>query len=170
MPLTKKQLKRVTTVENALKTWEKHKDENSYNYQKYEQIKLLAQEQGILTKSGKISKAKSKQKNVESFYKQYKSQFGSYTKFKKERKQKFKEFKSEHDEYISFNEFEDLSNQLNEIVDEMFANIPSQSALDVFELYNDEPIQERINKYKQFMEEQGEEANTNYINLDEAFI
>lgn len=91
----------------------------------YEDIERLAKEQGILTKSGKITQNKAKSKKVKLFKEQYKQQYGSYTSWKQKTKTRLKaqieyEKTLPKKERKSWKQIEQERTEYNELLDEFF--------------------------------------------------
>lgn len=121
--------------EKQLSTWRKNDRE------KYNQIIMLADANGIMTKRGKISKAKKNKSKYDRFISHYKNEYGSYTSYKnklKERRKKIINELKEHDiekekavKFVGKNlkEFENNMDKYSNLVSELYETImPSGDA------------------------------------------
>lgn len=121
--------------EKQLSTWRKNDKE------KYNDIIMLADSHGILTKSDKISKAKKNKDKFDRFISHYKKDFGSYTSYIKDlrfrRKRVIKRMTDEEidSETISdfvgktLKDFEKNMNKYNDILNDLYETImPSKDA------------------------------------------
>lgn len=122
-----------TQLESQMATW---KRENRTMYESYME---KAREQGIITKRGKVSRAKAKSKALQEFSKDFKS----YSKAEKEQREKYKEYKKT----LSRDEQKELSKsggfkkymaenlEYSALVKELFETIrPSTQARNTFDL------------------------------------
>lgn len=143
-PLTPAQL------ENQLATW---KRENRTIYNQYLE---KAKEQGLITKRGKVSRAKRKSKALKEFSKDFKS----YSVTVKEQREKYKEYKKT----LSRNEQKELSKtggfkkymtenvEYSNLVRELFETIrPSSQARNTFDLTEDMTREEAISYLKKLL-------------------
>lgn len=134
----KKKVKTLSVVqlERQLKTW-KTKDP-----EEYEKILLRGQAMGVLTKTGKISRAKPRSKNqaklqaesFEKFEEQYRSEFGSYTRAQKRWKQRMERYNEYAiDPFKSVAKYKEFRKVVNEIYQDIYDLFLSDEYNAIFE-------------------------------------
>ena len=152
---TQKEIRRLNSIERQLSTWKKASAKNPKFEQKYRDIMVLADENGMLTPTGKLSKSKRTYANMEKFYLQYKTMSGSVHKFTQREKKKWRTenilLLDRGVETLTFNEYEKLSNNLNNVISELYLNYPSDNAYDFMQLHIEEDKSTLIESIETFM-------------------
>lgn len=135
MPKSKKPLK-PEQIEKRIEVFKREMPEV------YDNIKMLMEAQGILTKKGTIDKRK--KKALEKFQKQFQQQYGgSLTAFKKKQTKKFKEdIVSGLTEARTLKEYLKEKSELNKMVDELF-KIDSEQAHQIVVSMNNKTYSEQ---------------------------
>lgn len=132
----------LTQLQKQLETWEKMQPEI------YEDIISSAKIRGIVLKSGKISTAKKKQKQVASFMTEYQNRYGSYSSYSKKRKSAFQAFKEETGYKGSFKKYISEQYQYSQLITELFANFSSDEAYEEYVYVESLPIDKAIERLR----------------------
>lgn len=120
-----------TQLSKQLNTWSK----SSYT-DIYQDIMSLAEQSGILTKTGRVSKSQSKTaiKRREEFTRKYKEQFGSKTAYENKLRQQWKEQIKEGytGTFKDFQKLSKLNRDYSKLVADLFNNFPSDDAYETY--------------------------------------
>lgn len=158
---TQKEINRLKTIERQLSTWKKASAKNPKFEQKYLDILVLAEEHGMLTPSGKVSKSKKAYSNMDEFYMKYKATAGSVNKFTQREKRKWRQenmlLLEQGLETLSFTDYEKMSNKLNTLIKKLYSNYPSDNAYDLMQLHVGETKEDLIESINLFMKENSKE-------------
>lgn len=128
-------IKTIKGLEKLVNTWLRNDPD------KGQEITMILKENGLLTKGGKISKSKKiykrKKSEASAFEKALKTiegKYGYYSDYVKEIKEKFKKAKEErYTNAKNWKEFEKQRSTLNNLIDKLFENFPSDVSYEEFE-------------------------------------
>ena len=132
----------LTQLQKQLETWEKMQPDI------YEDIISSAKVRGIVLKSGKISKSKKKQKQVDSFTSEYQNKYGSYTSYSKKRKSAFHAYKEETGYKGSFKKYIAEQYSYSQLISELFENFSSDEAYEEYVYVESLPKEVAIERLK----------------------
>ena len=132
----------LTQLQKQLETWEKMQPDI------YEDIISSAKVRGIVLKSGKISKAKKKQKQVASFISEYRNKYGSYSSYAKKRKLAFQSYKEETGYKGSFKKYIAEQYSYSQLITELFENFSSDEAYEEYVYVESLPKEVTIERLK----------------------